>query len=66
MKDDTVEAWKKRALESEGKLKNSMRQNEELIKELGIKDRTMAVLIAAGYLSKNKLEQAIEIAGGIS
>ncbi len=58
MTNSAAEEWKKRALQSEERIK-------KLSSEISIKERTVQLLIVAGHLDKDRLEQATELAGGI-
>ncbi len=58
MKDRDIEELKKRLAKSEA-------QSKRLIKEVEVKNRTIQLLVVAGHLDKEKLEQATELAGGL-
>jgi len=39
--------------------------NKKLLEEIEIKDRIIQLLVVAGHLDKDRLEQATELAGGL-
>jgi len=58
MKDHDIEELKKRLARSEA-------QSKHLLEEVEVKNRTIQLLVVAGHLDKEKLEQATELAGGL-
>ena len=58
MKPEDIEELKKRLARAE-------LHNKKLIEEVEVKNRTVKLLVIAGHLDKDKLEQATELAGGI-
>ena len=58
MKKPTVEELQKQ-------LATLQKQSKFLQEEVNLKDKTIQLLIVAGYLDKEKLEQATELAGGV-
>ena len=58
MKKETPEELKNR-------LDRVASQNKALIEEINMKNKTIELLLVAGHLDKDKLEQATILAGGI-
>lgn len=51
--------------EIEKRLARSQAQTKQLLEEVEIKNRVIQLLVVAGHLDKDRLEQATELAGGI-
>lgn len=58
MKDDRIGEWQEQ-------LRRAQAENKKLLEEVEGKNKVIAILLTAGLLDKDKLEQACELAGVI-